>query len=105
MRDRLLNQNDTDGEHRVVPDSYFTGKLIVLDAFMVPQGMRVDQYDYGSLASINRIVPPTAPYFIQFAIPPHTSIFKPKGSFEWVFLSTDMNKTDVIALHPSKGAP
>ena len=67
--------------------------------------MRVDQYDYGSLASINKIIPPPAPYFIQFAIPPYTSIFKSKGSFEWVFLNTNMNKTDILALHASKGAP
>lgn len=105
MRDRPLSQNDTNGEHRVIPDGYFTNKLVVLDSFRVPQGLRVDQYEYGSLASINKIVPPAAPSFIQFTIPPHTSIFKNKGSLDWIFLNSDMNRTDILALRPSKGAP
>lgn len=105
MRDRVINPNDTVGEHRIFPDSYFTNKLIVIDAVRVPQGLRINQYDFGSMASINKIVPPAVSYFIQFAIPPHTSIFKPQGAFEWVFLNSDTNKTDIMALHPSKGAP
>jgi hypothetical protein len=90
LRDRILNESRevTDYRRTWVDDS-FPNQLVVLDAFVVPGGLEVDQFVFGSLASVNKVVPPTTPPYISFPLPPQAVLFAPEDTLAWVFLSSD----------------
>jgi hypothetical protein len=94
LRNRLLNGKELTDFKRMWVDTTFTNQLAVLDAYNVTGGLEVDQFLYGSLASINKVVPPTTPPYITFQIPAHTSQFIPMDSLTWVYLNSNSSNTD-----------
>jgi hypothetical protein len=90
LRDRILNESRevTDYRRTWVDDS-FPNQLVVLDAFAVPGGLEVDQFVFGSMASVNKVVPPTTPPYISFPVPPQAALYAPEDTLAWVFLSSD----------------
>jgi hypothetical protein len=90
LRNRILNETRelTDYRRTWVDDS-FANQLVVLDAFAVPGGLEVDQFIFGSLGSVNKVVPPTTPPLFSFPIPPQAALYAPEDTLAWVFLSSD----------------
>jgi hypothetical protein len=90
LRDRILNESRefTDYRRTWIDDS-FPNQLVVLDGYRVPGGLEINQFTFGSLASVNKVVPPTIPPFLTFPVSPQTVLFAPEDAFSWVLLNTD----------------
>lgn len=90
LRNRVLNESRELAEFRGVwVDASFPTQLVVLNAFAVPGGLEIAQFVYGSLASVNKVVPPANPPYISFPVPPHTALFAPRDALAWAFLNAD----------------
>jgi hypothetical protein len=104
LRARELTGRDLTDFQRIFVDSSITNKLIVLDSYNVTNGYEVEEFDFGSLSSMTKIVPTVAPPLSTFIIP-HTATDIPVDKFAWTFKQTVGSDTKFIAVRPNRNAP
>jgi hypothetical protein len=83
-------------------DTFYQNQLVVLNAFALPNGLEIDEFIYGNLVSISRIIPAVTPPYITFTIPANSIPFVPKDSLSWVYQSAVANVTNLTII---KGNP
>ena len=83
-------------------DTFYQNQLVVLDAFVVPNGLEIDEFVYGNLVSITRIIPATTPPYITFTVPSNSIAFVPKNALNWAYQITTANVTNLTII---KGNP
>ena len=71
LKNRVLTADDTTNFLNTYVDSTNTNpnQLVVLNTYNVTEGLAIQQIPYGNLASVFKIVPPTTPPYISFAVP------------------------------------
>jgi hypothetical protein len=89
-------------------DTFYNNQLVILNTFNKTGAVEVDEFVFGSLAAINRVVPQATPPFISFTLPPFTNQFLPGQSLSWAFLNAGNvtgNNTNITILSANASAP
>jgi hypothetical protein len=104
LRGRELTGRELTDFQKIFVDSGITNKLIVLDSYNVTGGYEVEEFDFGSLSSMTKIVPTVTPPLSTFIIP-HTATDIPVDKFAWTFKETVGSDTKFTAVRPNRNAP
>lgn len=104
LKSRVLTASDTSNFLNTYVDSTNSNQnqLIVINSFNTSDGLGIQQIPYGNLASVVKIVPPTTPPYISFAIPTGaTSITIPTNAttpLYWLYVNNPNSTTTNITI-------
>ena len=99
LRNRILTSNDTTNFFKIYIDATKTTQLVVLNTFNVSAGLAIQQYLYGSIATVNKVIPPAIPSFIYFSASSVTKFTPtqnlPTDPLIWAFVTNTSNTTTI----------
>ena len=97
MRTRSLLASEAGKCFRTYIDDFFLDNLIVLNLYdnglASSPGYDLYSYSYGSLASTIKVIPATAPSYLQFTPSTYTSSVISSSSFSWIYINTGSSAT------------
>ena len=99
LRNIILTSNDTTNFFKIYIDATKTTQLVVLNTFNVSAGLAIQQYLYGSIATVNKVIPPATPSFIYFSASSVTKFTPtqnlPTDPLIWAFVTNTSNTTTI----------
>lgn len=103
LRNRNLTSNDTANFFKIYIDSDAINQLVVLNTFYASDGLALQQYFYGSIATVNKVIPPSTPAFISLSAPYLASKFVPTQNLPtdplmWAYMTSSPGNTTINVL-------
>lgn len=108
LRNRILTSNDTTGFLNTYIDATIPNQLVVLDTYNVAEGVAIEQFLYGNIATVNKVVPPTIPAFISFVIASGgvaQTPAEPTSPLSWVYVNPSGSNTNITVVQTNSSFP
>lgn len=82
---------------------------MVLDTYNVADGVAIEQFMYGNIASVNKVVVPATPPFISLVIAsggiPFTGPVEPTSPLTWIFANPSAGNTNITIIQSNSSFP
>lgn len=109
LRNRVLTAIDSTDFVNIYIDSTTPNQLIVLDTYSVANGLNIQQFIYGSISTVNKVLPSAPPAFISYSLPLGT-LFKPTAPLptsplSWIYINPGASSTNITIFQSSPGLP
>lgn len=94
LRYRNLTNADRTAFKNFFIDGAIAAQLTIVTAIDTGNGIEFSSFNYGNLASVNRVLPPTIPAYISFYIPANTALSRPVKGLGWIYKTISGNTTN-----------